>query len=107
MMKLIVESQRRLVENWKIHQTLEEKKNYFELHCMTAWVDRRRVLELHRKVLEACRKVWVACRKASDDCRIALFLKLYFLQTVLVSTLWVAIHLGSGVPVYTDQGIEF
>ena len=75
LMKLIVESQRRLVENWKIHQTLglEEKKNYFQLHCMTAWVDRRRVLELHRKVLEACRKVWVACRKASDDCRIALF----------------------------------
>ena len=109
MMKLIVESQRRLVENWKIHQTLglEEKKNYFELHCMTAWVDHRRTLELHRKVLEACRKVWVACRKASDDCRIALFLKLYFLQTALVSTLWVAIHLGSGVPVYMDQGIEF
>ena len=82
LMKLIVESQRRLVENWKIHQSLglEEKKNYFELHCMTAWVDRRRVLEVHKKVLEvhrkvseACRKVWVACRKASDDCRIALF----------------------------------
>ena len=89
LMKLIVESQRRLVENWKIHQTLglEEKKNYFELHCMTAWVDHRRVLELHRKVsevhrkvlelhrkvLELHRKVWVACRKASDDCRIALF----------------------------------
>ena len=109
LMKLIVESQRRLVENWKIHQSLglEEKKNYFELHCMTAWVDRRRVLEVHRKVSEACRKVWVACRKASDDCRIALFLKLYFLQTALVSTLWVAIHLGSGVPVYMDQGIEF
>ena len=82
MMKLIVESQRRLVENWKIRQSLglEEKKNYFGLHCMTAWVDRRRVLEVHKKVLEvhrkvseACRKVWVACRKASDDCRIALF----------------------------------
>ena len=59
LMKLIVESQRRLVENWKIHQSLglEEKKNYFELHCMTAWVGRRRVLELHRKVLERHRKV--------------------------------------------------
>ena len=75
MMKLIVESQRRLAENWKIRQSLglEQKKNYFELHCMTAWVDHRRVSELHRKVSEACRKVWVACRKASDDCRIALF----------------------------------
>ena len=74
MTRLIVESQKNLLANWrktkrsqmkrKIHQRrnlrkrkkrpgLENWKRCSELHYMMAWVVHRQVLEVHKKVLEA------------------------------------------------------
>ena len=74
MTRLIVESQKNLLANWrktkrsqmkrKIHHRrnlrerkkrpgLENWKRCSELHYMMAWVVHRQVLEVHKKVLEA------------------------------------------------------